>query len=250
MTLDNNWHDVSKTSPCAICRKPDRCQRTVDGAIRCFRITDPPPGYRVVKMCSDGTAIFRPSEDGARSTGLTRPTPPKPKESVRDWSRESTRFTESLTDDRLKELANELGVDPDALRAIGVGQVGRAWTFPERCGAGDIIGIATRRNDGTKGFRRSGKRGLIVPASVDSLPDPVLIPEGPSDVAACLTYGLAAVGRPSNRGGVDHLAELLNGRDVLVIGENDRKVRNGKERWPGREGAEAVVASGAGRIAR
>lgn len=241
MAPDRNWHDVSRTSPCAICSKPDRCQRTADGAIRCFRIIEPRPGYRVVKRCSDGTAIFRPTEDRVRSSGSTRRTPPEPKEPARDWSDKSAQFTKSLTDDRLNELANELGVSPDALRAIGVGQAGRAWTFPERCGAGDIIGIATRRNDRTKGFLKGGKRGLIVPTNLDSLADPVLIPEGASDVAACLTLSLAAVGRPSNRGGVDHLAELLKGREVLVIGENDRKVENRIERWPGREGAEAVA---------
>ena len=42
-----------------------------------------------------------------------------------------------------------------------------------------------------------------------------------------LSLGLCVVGRPSNTGGVEHLGELLADvspeREVIVLGENDRK---------------------------
>ncbi|TAJ19411.1 MAG: ATP-binding protein [Planctomycetota bacterium] len=67
--------------------------------------------------------------------------------------------------------------------------------------------------------------------------------EGASDVAAAVTLGLSAVGRPSNSGGADDLARLLELRKVLVLGENDQKA-NGA--WPGRDGAGRVAGSIAG----
>lgn len=67
------------------------------------------------------------------------------------------------------------------------------------------------------------KRGLNIPCDFDQRTDPVFVVEGASDVAACVTLGLTAVGRPSNRSGVDQLTELLCGREIIVVGENDRK---------------------------
>jgi hypothetical protein len=81
-------------------------------------------------------------------------------------------------------------------------------------------------------------RGLVVPTTLKDLPDPVLLVEGASDVAACLTLGLAAVGRPSNTGGAELVAELLDGREVLVVGERDQKEDGA---WPGRDGARSVA---------
>jgi hypothetical protein len=82
---------------------------------------------------------------------------------------------------------------------------------------------------------------------VPVLGEPVLIVEGHSDVAAALTVGLAAVGRPNNVGGVEYLAPLLadfakQGGEVIVLGENDRRQRpDGEWIHPGLEGAEKVT---------
>lgn len=50
---------------------------------------------------------------------------------------------------------------------------------------------------------------------------PVLVVEGHSDVAAAYDLGFVAVGRPSAEGGLSLLHELLQGRHVVIIGEND-----------------------------
>ena len=89
----------------------------------------------------------------------------------------------------------------------------------------------------TKGRPKNAKRGLIIPSNLHDLPDPVLIVEGASDVAACAAVGLAAVGRPSNRS-VEGLSELLKGREALVVGERDGKPDGN---WPGRDGAQAAA---------
>ena len=50
---------------------------------------------------------------------------------------------------------------------------------------------------------------------------PVLIVEGQSDVCAGCDLGFIAVGKPSSTGGLAALSDLLVGREVCVIGEND-----------------------------
>jgi len=50
---------------------------------------------------------------------------------------------------------------------------------------------------------------------------PVLIVEGASDVCAAYDLGFTAVGKPSATSKSQHLIELLSGRSVVIIGEND-----------------------------
>lgn len=70
---------------------------------------------------------------------------------------------------------------------------------------------------------------------------PVLCVEGLSDAAAGRDLGFVTVGRPSNLAGMGLLRELLKGRTVLIIGENDVTTRtDGSLRYPGREGMEAT----------
>lgn len=61
----------------------------------------------------------------------------------------------------------------------------------------------------------------------------VVCGEGMSDTAAAMDLGFNAVGRPSNLGGLDILPDLVRGRRVIVVGENDKK-KDGSE--PGKEG--------------
>jgi putative DNA primase/helicase len=69
---------------------------------------------------------------------------------------------------------------------------------------------------------------------------PTLIVEGASDTAAAMDLGLVAIGKPSALVGLDMVAELVRGREVLVLGENDRQWKNGKELWPGKDGMVAT----------
>jgi AAA domain len=120
---------------------------------------------------------------------------------------------------------------------------GPACTFPECDGAGRIIGLNRRYGDGRKQCVVGSHRGLTIPNGWRDRDGPLLLPEGASDVFALTALGLAAVGRPSNTGGVEHLIELLRDvppeRSIVVIGEYDTKP-DGK--WPGRDGAVKVAA--------
>lgn len=56
---------------------------------------------------------------------------------------------------------------------------------------------------------------------------PILVVEGASDVLAALDMGYIAIGKPAAEAGHEELVELLKGKDVVVIGENDEAGRRG-----------------------
>jgi putative DNA primase/helicase len=66
---------------------------------------------------------------------------------------------------------------------------------------------------------------------------PVVCVEGMSDAATALDLTLIPVGRPSNLAGLGLLRELVRGKPLILVGENDRKA-NGD--WPGKVGIEAA----------
>lgn len=68
---------------------------------------------------------------------------------------------------------------------------------------------------------------------------PVVIVEGMTDAAAAMDLGFDAVGRPSNLAGLDALKELIRGRDVIIVGENDNINPQTGQR-PGHEGMTAA----------
>lgn len=63
--------------------------------------------------------------------------------------------------------------------------------------------------------------------------DWVIVVEGFSDTCAAMDLGFTAVGKPSNLAGMDELANLVRGRRVVVMGENDLKPDG---QFPGKEG--------------
>lgn len=66
-------------------------------------------------------------------------------------------------------------------------------------------------------FKPMAQTARLLPMSAD----PVLVVEGPTDVAAAIDLGFVAVGKPSALGGNKMLPILLDGRNVVVLGEND-----------------------------
>lgn len=210
----------------------------------------------------DGGALFA-RQDAYRASGnghAARTPTARPAETA-DFAALAEQFTAALPAERRDALAAVLGVTPAALDALGVGWAdgdalrklkasGAGWpgaypagafAFPERDGGGRVVGFSFRAEDGRKGAPSStvgAKRGLIVPSTLSKHDANVFIVEGASDVAACVALGLPAVGRPSNSGGAEMAAQLLEGRAVLVVGENDAKPGGA---WPGRDGAKRVA---------
>lgn len=239
----NQWTRVSRAQPCQVCGHEDWCGRS-GSMVRCMRVTEPPPGWRVVKRCDDGGVVFEPT-DCVLSMDRKYPSHEASQTTGTRWEALSEQFVANLTPSLLTSLAKELGVAECALRELRIGwdPDHNAYTCPERNGAGRVIGIALRYPNGRKGFVKGGRRGLTYGGKLSDQPDPVLVVEGPSDVAAAQTLGLTAVGRPSNSGGVEFLADLLKGREVIILAENDTKPDG---RCPGRDGALAVTQRLAG----
>ena len=250
--MADKWIRVTKRMPCPICEHGDWCSIAPDGAVcRCMRVESTTP----VKTSGGGwwhrlngsirPAVYLAKTNRRQEAALT---------SV-DVARRG--FVWFATDNRL-ELADALGVSLESVEALKVGWTGEAWTIPERDADGMVVGITFRGSDGKKWGLTGGKRGLVYDDDFYQRVSPVLVVEGMSDVAACITMGLSAIGRPNNRCGGEMVAALLVRvgckRDVWVMGENDKKPKTeARQKTCGNCGKCAACAPGrygAGVVAR
>jgi hypothetical protein len=264
-----DWLTVTKEFPCPICGKHDWCRRKADGsAVLCHRAATGmvPAGWKQGTRTSGGGIIFDNLDHAARADSLTTPPPAGGKTrkllTTEQWTSLVANRTRNATE-HVERLAELLGVGVDSLEALSFGWDSgkRAWTTPHRNAGGEITGVSVRYSqpwtdsDGTVHAKASepGTRvGLFFdPTTWSRGNGPVFLVEGASDVAALMTMDVAAVGRPSNVGGVDQLVELLTGleleRPVVVVGERDQKPDGS---WPGRDGAEQTARRLAGRLNR
>lgn len=272
--MSSSWFYHRPGHPCPLCGGKTDCRSNANGGVHCRRVSplDLPPGWKFVKVDAQGFSVYFPDTGDEQAT----PAPDwrKQREQVEEWLRRkaaeagtefkanpSARFDavtagrRDMTDDERNAIASALcfplGVlDLLEMKCYRTPSNRLTWTIPEKNGAGDVVGWNLRFADDAK--RTYGHRGLFIATTWhdDANPAvPVIIPEGASDTLALSALSLPAVGRPSNTGGADHLADLLTRAGyassgprasfpVLIIGENDRKA-NGL--WPGRDGAEDVA---------
>ena len=250
----DGWRRVSRTNPCPICGKPDNCNVSDDGRMAlCGRVED-----GSIWQNTGGQFLHRLKDDeefrNRSGATVAKPKKKRPAKTTKDWlALAKAWFNMPRAATRRIELAKLLGVSVDAMRALCVGFDGSAWTFPQRDGAGKIIGIQRRLLSGSKCHIAGSNSGLMFARGWSEGEQPIFLPEGASDVAALLTLGLNAVGRPSNTAGAELAAELLStipkDRRLIVLGENDRKPLNElrathrmdcggcSQCWPGRYGA-------------
>lgn len=258
-----DWKTVTRQKPCPICGKPDWCRTADNGRlITCNRSSTATGSYRLLKLTPAGGAVFALDDglSGVRTyqprTISTKAVPVKPQPTRPVLWGDMAAGWQQAAGDQVQLLAGQLGVSVASLHQLGCGWDpakpnrlrGSCWAFPARDGDGNVIGISLRfpeprRNkEGDlvgKAAVYGGKQGLFYDPAVWSRGSgPILLVEGATDTAAALTMGLAAVGRPSNRGGIDHLAQLLRDvpadRPIVVVGERDQKPDGN---WPGRDGA-------------
>ena len=162
------------------------------------------------------------------------------------------------------DVADILGVSVASLESLRVGLGTDEWngaefsSWPSRDDSGACIGFTRRYSDGSKRTNEGGAAGVFYSLNWAKHPGPIWIVEGGSDVAACETAGMSAIGRASNTHGSEWIKKLLgreaNGRKVIVVGERDEApARRGRVSscpencrgcsfcWPGLYGAKKVA---------
>lgn len=224
---ERQWTRVSRSKPCAICGKGDYCTRS-GGLVLCMRVESQKPSG-----CKLGGWLHSVS-DGRQE--ITHTTVPKEKPRI-DWTLLAQKmFAAPNAAGERYYLSKTLVVKEAALVELGVGS---GWddyrslpysSWPERDAQGVVVGIVRRYRDGAKKMIRWSSHGLYYADGFLRMTNgPVFMPEGGSDTAAMLSLGLNVIGRPSNLGGVDQLAELaatIHKRNRLVVmAERDEKPR-------------------------
>jgi hypothetical protein len=250
------WKSVNTEHPCPICKKTKWCRYTACGQLAgCMRVAEgsfkiTPKGCHLHRLAESPNQSVRCRREPIqpRKTATTTTTP------AEDWSAFAETYRSALTDERAAQLANALGVPMNVLSVLRVGYLAEKNTFtlPEHDGAGTIIGIGLRHaTSGKKWHRKGGKRGLSIPTGWVERTGSIFLVEGASDTLTLTAAGLAAIGRPSNTGGVEPLAALLADvppdRSIVVVGENDRKEEGA---WPGKKGAQQTAEQLAQRLNR
>ena len=217
-----NWIATSPKLLCPICQKTDWC-RIGEKWIHCQRVPSPRPGKT--------QGWFHPLNGHAVTLPPRREPPPPPTIDAHSLARQWHVETPLSEFDRMGSL---LGVSAASLLALRAGwsPQHRAWSFPMRNGAGAIVGIRLRTEDGrSKWSVRGGHEGIFLPRVEPK--SEVWVVEGPTDCAAGITLDLECVGRPSCQGAVKELVafiEYYRSREVVIISDNDAPGLAGSER--------------------
>ena len=225
MTTKTSWRRVSKRRPCPVCGKADWClyagEPSNPEAAICARIESP-------KRCGAAGWLHLLRRDGPTWSPRVRRielSAAKIGAAALDCGKLAADFRAAVPPGALAQLAAALGVSVGSLRRLGVGWSAkhRAWAFPMQDAAGNVLGVRLRLPGSKKISVRGGKEGLFVPENIDPR-GLLLVCEGPTDTAALLDVGFNAVGRPSCRGGVKLLVDLVQKHrpsGVIIVSDGD-----------------------------
>ena len=222
---------VTKSHPCAVCKKPDWCRAFDDGWAECMRVPSDKPAKSGGWMHWLGGQCPRPI---SLPPPRCQPTSPaiNAAQLMRAWAAATTPVM-------LANYSGELGIGAYSLAKVGAAwaEPHQAWAFPMCDGYGNVVGIRLRNERGKFAVRGS-RQGLFLPDRLAPMsPWPCLyVCEGPTDTAAALELGMFAVGRPNCCCGgpeIKVFARRHHVRRVVIIADNDK---------PGLDGARKVGA--------
>ncbi len=165
----------------------------------------------------------------------------EPPEPTIDFDDLAKQFFCEMSRERRESLANKLNVQPRTLVRLRVGysEADQATTWPMVDSGGRCIGLRLRGHcksngkGGDKWSYRGGRGGLFVPDGIASNMNRLFICEGPSDVAALLSIGLPAIGRPSCQGAMPatvNFVRRIGAHDVAIVADHDEAGQNGATR--------------------
>jgi phage/plasmid primase-like uncharacterized protein len=147
-------------------------------------------------------------------------------------------FTSWCSERQVRFLAHSVSVTPRSLKRLGIGISAGSHTFPMRDERGHIIGIRRRLRNGRKNSVKGSKNGLFIPAGIENAKQ-LVICEGPTDCAAALDLGYAAIGRPNCNSRIPMTVAYVRGRPVVIVADHDTPGVRGARKL-----AEALVRSG------
>lgn len=226
--MNGNWRRVSRSWPCPVCGHPDWCllhgPEDDPDVVICPRMESP-------KRCGEAGWLHRLRE--GVTTQQRRPVQrialdDGPRTDFADVAESYRRCVEP---DRLRHLAQALGLQSATLERFGVGWSPghNAWSFPMRGGDGVVVGIHLRTLEEQKRSVKGSKQGLFLPADPTD-GDQLLIAEGMSDAAALVEVGFAAIGRPSCSSGIRAAVAFLKRArppSVVIAADGDEPGRRG-----------------------
>ena len=222
------WHRVNRKHPCSVCGKADWCGVSPDGVLACcMRVKSGRPAR-------NGGWLHRIADVPLQPAPRARVRQPPRAAQVRDWASILARWAKDTTSSDIAQLGRTLGVTAASLARLGAccTERHRAWAFPMRDAACATIGIRLRARTGRKWAVRGSRNGLFWPHALSGT-GPLLVCEGPTDVAALLDLGYDAIGRPSCAGAVEMTVDAIGGmghHDVVVIADADGPGVDGAER--------------------
>lgn len=214
--MNAKWIRVTKKRRCEICDHGDWCTYCPElNLILCMRVESSRPSKN-----SMGGWLHK--IDGYVAPRFVAPIKkaiePPPLDFYSMWRR-LVKATDAY---HLDGFAMSLGVDTEALRVIGCAWADRAWAFPMRDATGEIIGIRLRNVRGDKWAVKGSHQGLFIPQIEHR--KTVFIVEGPTDLAAALTLGWFAIGRPSCLGQEQMISQYVRAKRIsraVIITDND-----------------------------
>ena len=258
------WKDVTPRNPCPICGKKRYCTvNQTSGVIMCHYVS---AGAFHSKTTALGDEAHFHYPDGHDPSVNQRPyiAPKSPNTNAQYLTVKQVTdiHKQSLEHDslslKIQRLSEQWKINPDALKALGIGFGNGFFYFPERNEKLEVIGISTRSEspdaDGKIKKRMVSKtrRGLTyAPDTLDREGD-ILLVEGGSDTAVLHHLGFCVFGRPNNMAGMVYndlykneqlpllppLLEDHTHRRIIAIGENDKREDG---RWAGRTGAKSIA---------
>lgn len=224
--MKGDWIRVRKNAPCPICSKDHWC--SVSGnVVHCMRVRSDKPAKKggwIHKL--DGKA---PIDEYLAKTSK-KSSDKLPFEEIKRLAKQM--YEHPKAEAKRAALATELGVYVWALDRLSVGygkdHRGEFASFPARDETGNVIGITRRYNNGAKlTYAGTSNSGLFYDSNWMDNDGPLFLVEGGSDVAACISESICAIGRPSNIGGANRIAAMIKkahwNRKVIVVGEHDAK---------------------------
>ena len=159
-TIQKDYVRVSTAFPCPVCGKADGCLVRKSGEhVICYHVQS-------TKLWKIGF-LHRLNHAQANEARSGMVASPKAVAYVApQFDKLQEIYRAAITQSRIDELAEQLGVSPASLDELGIGwsNTHKVWTFPVRNELCQIVGIQTRDRDGNKRMVKGSTAGVFMPS--------------------------------------------------------------------------------------